>query len=193
MEGRWMNSAGKLRVLAAKTSWVLICWERVANVRRALASTCRNSCLLSITDNKKTKKKQSSTHEQTGGTKEKYQHTSNLMLNYGLLLFLSTQLIWQPRHPIKLDIFAVISIIPSLRLRLHLHCHFLICNPHPEIVDRSLLREYIRSNRVSGTLWLQKQSSRGRFDDFFLHIHFFNITTVTFVKFIIKNVIVPSQ
>src|SRR5882762_6064102 len=116
-----------------------------------------------------------------GGTKEKYQRTSNLMLDYGLFLFLSMQLIQQPCHPIKLDIFRVFSIIPSLRLRLHLRYHFLICNPGPEIIDGSLLREYIESPEpfcfVEGALLIIS----------FFHIHFFTITTATFAKFIIRK------
>ena len=46
---RWLNAAGTLRVLAAKTSWVLIWCEGAANMSGALARTHRNSCLRQYT------------------------------------------------------------------------------------------------------------------------------------------------
>lgn len=73
---RWLNSAGTLRVFAAKTSWVLIWCEGAANMSGALARTHRNSCLRQYTTmNTKSKKKTLTI-------------ANNLMLNDRLLSFI---------------------------------------------------------------------------------------------------------
>ena len=58
---RWLNSAGTLRVFAAKMSWVLIWCEGAAIISGALARTRRNSCLQQYTTMKTESKKKTLT------------------------------------------------------------------------------------------------------------------------------------